>query len=138
MSRSRPRPIPNPNAPKKRVNRHNLALFIEALLDGATLREIVEHTGINYETIRPTINEMHPRVVYIEAWKQDSLGRWSIAVYRLGRHVDAKKPRPRTMTERTRAYLQRKAPPELAPDGRAARLSKQEKETDAMIRGAFR
>lgn len=123
MSRTRPIPLPTPGGTKKRVNRENLSSFIGALLDGATLREIVETTGMNYETIRPTVKVMHEAgVVYVSAWKQDPMGRWSIAVYQLGRHADTKKPRPRSEVERTRKYQTKKAGPELTPLGRVARI----------------
>lgn len=94
-----------------RVGAHaNIVRFLGAMVDGAhSLRALCDKTGIHYETLRPLINLLHEQgVVHISAWKLDSMGRQSIAVYQLGVGVDVPKRKPKTGSQRSLAYKYRK------------------------------
>lgn len=96
--------------PRVTVGYYNIwARVLKVMIDGTfSLKEITAKTGIDYETLRPLINELRKSgVVYIESWQRDAKNRQSIAVYKLGLGVDAKKQPPRTGAARTRAYKQR-------------------------------
>lgn len=106
----KPTPPNNAGGTRVTVGYYNVwARVLKVMLDGTfSLKEIAAKTSIDYETLRPLINELRKNgVVYIESWRRDTKNRQSIAVYQLGIGVDAKKRPARTGVERTRAYKQR-------------------------------
>ncbi len=83
---------------------------LSALLTApCSLRDICIKSGVDYETIRPLVNELHKEgLLHITAWRRDKMNRASIAVYSLGFGVDAKKPAAKPAVVRTAAYKNRK------------------------------
>jgi hypothetical protein len=77
------------------------ALLVKAMIDGTmTCRELAEYTGLHYLTVLHYTKAMHKAgAAHVAAWENDSVGRCSIRVYRLGPGKDAKKP------TRTRAQV---------------------------------
>lgn len=88
----------------------NWVSLLSAMLTApVSLRELETKTGINYETLRPLMKALHQGgVVHVSHWRIDSMGRASIACYQLGFGVDAPKRKPKTPTQRTMAYINRK------------------------------
>ena len=84
----------------------NVSEMVYAMLCGPFTRfELEKRTGITYDTLCPIINAMHERgALHISAWKQDSMGRQTIAVYTLGIGVDVPKRKPKTHAQRTSDY----------------------------------
>ena len=80
------------------IKRHlaNVTAFataIEAMMDDdQTVDELVALTGLHENTVRKMVRALHGRVIYIERWVTDSIGRYTTASYCVGRHPDAKKP----------------------------------------------
>lgn len=74
-----------------------------------SLKDICAKSGVDYETVRPLVNELHKEgLLHITAWRRDGRNRASIAVYSLGFGVDVKKPPAKTPAARTMAYMNRK------------------------------
>ena len=93
-----------------KVHAHVLAKLIELLQSGASIPEMVEETGLAYETVREYMKVWREKkVVYICDWQQDSRGAWTVAVYRLGHGKSAKKPAPRTSWQRKKDQKARRA-----------------------------
>lgn len=88
----------------------NWVSILNVLLSGpVSLADLVRKTGVDYDTIRPLMNELRKgEVVHIMGWRQDSCNRWAIAVYQLGMGVDAKKPKAKTGAQRMQARTHRK------------------------------
>jgi hypothetical protein len=91
--------IRSSNLPRPRMSAVANARMMQALIDGATRQEIMEETGLSYDTVRDYINAMlkpaeGPRVVYICGWQKDPTGRHSIPVFKFGlEKTNAKKPK---------------------------------------------
>jgi predicted transcriptional regulator len=83
--------------------------IINLLLVGASNREIAEETGLTPDTVREYTTVLHKKkkAVHIDSWDSDPRGAMTVAVYRLGPGKDAKKPKPRTATQRKQAQRAR-------------------------------
>lgn len=90
--------------------RRKTALLLKALLTGAnTVPELAQKAGMDYETVRPFVKELHDAgVVYIVAYRRQSKRGSPAAVYALGDHEDAKRPAPKSSLQRQREYMHRK------------------------------
>jgi hypothetical protein len=101
------------NLPRPRMSAIANARMMQALVDGATRQEIIEETGLSYDTIRDYVNAMlkpaeGPRVVYICDWQMDRTGRYSTPVFKWGvGKTNAKKPR-KCRNQVAREYRARK------------------------------
>lgn len=96
------------------------ASVVRALEQGLTIREMVDETGQNDGALRRLVRYMHEAgMVHICEWQRSSTG-YPAAVYRLGRRVDARYPRPMTVQERSaRSWAGRKARLEIMRVGHA-------------------
>lgn len=97
----------NTGKPVQRVsNQRNLIRLLGVMVrHDCSLNELSERSGIHYETLRPVIKMLHADgTVHISHWRIDSLGRQSIAVYRLGLGTDAAKRKPKTGAERSMTW----------------------------------
>jgi hypothetical protein len=91
-----------------KVNAHVWAKVIDMLLVAASCREIADETGLTYETVREYFSVLHnKKVIHIDHWDMDPRGAMTVAVYRMGHGKDAKKPKPRTATQRKQAQRAR-------------------------------
>ena len=69
---------------KTKVNAGVYALMVYQLVEGATVRDIVEESGLSPATVRKYINAMYnAQALRIIRWDADTAGRRSIAVYKL-------------------------------------------------------
>lgn len=86
-----------------------LAAFFEALINGeSTVFELHYETGLAMNTIRKLLMIMKRRkLIHIASWSQDSVGRFTLAVYKLGDKRDAKRPPRQTATQRSAARRER-------------------------------
>lgn len=77
-----------------------LAHLFSLLVDGANATEIQEETGLQCTTIYPYINALRSKgVCYIAGWNEDTGGRISLAVHKIGRgKKDVPKPLPRRLS----------------------------------------
>lgn len=78
-----------------------VAKMMSSLFDGgASLADIVEHSGLCIHTVRGYIRQLRKeRVVYISSWDEDDIGRATVPTYAIGRKPDAKRiPRSRAQT----------------------------------------
>lgn len=90
--------------------RRKTAQMIRLIMDGVhTLSDISEKTGMDYETVRPFVKELHAAgVVHIAGYrKRVKVGKPS-ALYALGMGIDAPYPVAKTGTKRTREWRQNK------------------------------
>lgn len=117
------------NLPRPRMNAIANARMMQALVDGATRQEIIEETGLSYESVRDYTNAMlkpaeGSRVIYICDWQIDKMGRYSIPVFKLGvGKTNAKKP-VKDRNQIARDYRERKKMKEaLYGIGRAEKRS---------------
>jgi transcription initiation factor IIE alpha subunit len=82
-----------PTIKRHLANATAFATVISAMLDEPmTVAELQEITGLHVNTTRKLVNALHGKVTFIERWTTDSLGRYMVAEYRVGRKPDAKKP----------------------------------------------
>lgn len=101
-------PTPPRNPTPRRVNAIALAKFVDLLLDGATIRELIATTGLHDSTVRRYLRSMRAEhVCYIAAWEEDGRGAMTIPVFRIGRDKDVKR-KPLSDKERQRRLRQRK------------------------------
>ena len=84
----------------------NVSEMVYAMLCGPFTRsELAARSGITYDTLCPVINALHERgALYISSWRQNTIGRYTVAVYTLGIGVDQPKPKPKTGAQRTADY----------------------------------
>lgn len=99
--------------------RRKTASLLRLLMGGSySLYEMADKTGMDYETVRPFVNELHAAgVVHITDWRRRAnVARWT-ALYTLGTSIDAPKPKPLNGTKRTRKYRNKleSEPLRLAP-----------------------
>ena len=76
---------------RSRVSHVVLAKAVGLLLQApCTAREIAQETGLHQKTTYELLRAMSKyQAAHISAWREDSLGRESIAVFSLGRGEDA-------------------------------------------------
>lgn len=84
-------------------------LVEKAMRDGTpwTAQELAEHTGISRDTISKSLTRMRDRrEVHIAYWSNEhSVQRkYPRPVYRIGNKADAKKPKPDTSANKTKAW----------------------------------
>jgi predicted ArsR family transcriptional regulator len=106
-------------------NQKNIVALFKALLGPPlSIFDLVEKTGVSYDTTRPLIKRLHAEgLVHISHWKVDAMGRQCVAVYALGYGQDAPKRRPKTQAERSRASYLRHTRGEVLPTvGNVGRL----------------
>lgn len=79
------------------------AAFFESLVKGeATVRDLIADCGLAANTVRKLVHAMRRRrLIHVTAWEQDSAGRWTVPVYKLGSRADAPRPAPLTSTQRS-------------------------------------
>ena len=94
-----------------RVNALAFANLIRALLDGTMTRaEIVEYTGLHYNTVGDYLRELH-RVgaTHIVMWENNTRGQAVHPVYKLGRGSNVKQPRLTPSERQARCRAKKKA-----------------------------
>lgn len=91
-----------------RLNAITNAQLIKYLLEGIyTNQELSEITGLCVRTIRTYVSAMHKAgALHISSWKKDSIGHYSMCVYKIGEGKDAKKPKM-TDSEIRKRYRQK-------------------------------
>jgi DNA-binding transcriptional ArsR family regulator len=83
--------------------------FLRALRRGATVMQLTVVTGLSRQAVSRHLAAMHDkRIAHITSWASDSLGRLTIATWRIGTKKDAPKPGHKTDAERQRSYRQRR------------------------------
>jgi hypothetical protein len=89
------------------LNRHlahaaAVVTFFELMAaEGGTVPDLVEETGLHFNTVRKLILVMRRRkMAHICGWAQDAMGRWSIPMYAAGDKQDKKRPLPQTSSQR--------------------------------------
>jgi predicted ArsR family transcriptional regulator len=80
-----------------------LSYLIEALYESSlTADELCKLTGLGDTTVRKIIRCLRRRgVLRVDVWRNDSMGRATIAAFRLGRGPDAVRRCAKTATERS-------------------------------------
>lgn len=103
--------------------RRRYAAFLAALMRGGnTTYELAEKTGMDYETVRPFINELHTAgLVHIIGWRRTGKVGKPSAVWVLGEGADVPRPTPRTSRQRQRDLLARKTDKPLSKAPTAVR-----------------
>lgn len=88
------------------ANSRNLAKWLRLLLSRPrTLREMADGTGMHYETLRTTVNTLHDEgVLHVATWREDTMGRQTVAVYALGFDSDVPRRKAKTQAQRTQKY----------------------------------
>ena len=100
--------------PMIKLNGMLFARMIRMLIDGATVHEIVEETGLHKVTVTRYTRELHKAgALHIAYWEADSLGRECIKGYRIGDQRDAPRQKRKTPAQRTALYRARKRQREL-------------------------
>ena len=85
------------------------AVMLECLLEGASINELAEKTGLCRKSVERYTGMMYRRkLIHVSEWRADSRGRYVIRVYKWGNRVDTKKPAPKTQAERDRASRKRR------------------------------
>ncbi len=93
---------------RQKVHAGLYAKMVSHLMIGASVRDLVEETGLTKFTVRKYVNALwNHGVVRISAWEAARDGRRVIAVYRVGEKEDAKQP-SLTPTERKAKHRERK------------------------------
>lgn len=92
-----------------KLNAVAFSLLVELLMEGDyTAPELIEETGLHYLTVYEYLKAMRKRgLLHIVRWDNDSYGRCSLRVYKLGRGKDASKPTI-SKSEKCRRYRQRR------------------------------
>lgn len=97
---------------RTKVNAAVYAIMIYHLLDGATVQDLVDETGLNHATVRKYVNALYNQfALRIIRWDMNGAGRRNVAVYKLEMRTRANGnvPRPSfTMSERQARYKARK------------------------------
>lgn len=106
--------VANPNiaayrpAYRTKVNAGVYALMVYQLIEGATVQDIMEETGLRIETVRKYINAMYNQyALRIVRWEHNKAGRRNMAVYKLEIRSKENKDVPRpsmTLRERQARY----------------------------------
>lgn len=95
--------------PMIKLNGMLFARMIKMLLDGATVHEIAEETGLHKVTVTRYTRELHKaKAVHVAYWEADSLGRECIKGYRIGEQRDVPRQKRKTTAQRTALHRQRK------------------------------
>ena len=95
--------------PMIKLNGLLFARMVKMLLDGATVHEIADETGLHKVTVTRYTRELHKaRAVHIAHWEADSLGRECIKGYRIGDQRDVPRQKRKTAAQRTALYRARK------------------------------
>lgn len=91
--------------------RKKTAHMIRLIMDGMySISDIAEKTGMDYETVRPFLKELHAAgVVHIAGYRRRVKVAKPSALYALGMGVDAPYPVAKSGTKRTREWRQNKA-----------------------------
>lgn len=81
--------------PLMKINAYSQAQLVSNLLDGdLTCAELAEVTGLHYVTVLEYCRELHrARAARIVRWEPDSRGYATVKVYKLGRGMDAPRPK---------------------------------------------
>lgn len=96
---------------KTKVNAGVYALMVYQLVDGATVQDIVDETGLSPATVRKYVNAMYnAQALRIIRWDMNTAGRRNVAVYKLeirsSTNKNAKRP-SFTASERQARYKAR-------------------------------
>ena len=77
------------------------AVMLENLLEGASINELAEKTGLGRKSVERHTGMMYRRkLIHVSEWRADSRGRWVIRVYKWGNRPDKKKPAPKTQAQK--------------------------------------
>lgn len=102
------------------LNRHLMhaaawAALIEGLIAGqSTAQNLAEESGVRLLTVRKILSILHRHgTVHICGWEKDSIGRMTLAVYKIGEAKDVPRPR-RSRKEIADAYRARNRMKKLA------------------------
>jgi len=89
---------------KTKVNAGVYALMVYQLVDGATVQDIVEESGLSPATVRKYINAIYnTQALRIIRWDMNTAGRRNVAVYKLEIRSNSNKNAKRhTLTPRER------------------------------------
>lgn len=91
---------------KRRINALSLAKLIVSM-EGMTVYELAEITGLHYTTVRHYVHALHKEGgCHVSHWEPDGRGRHVTAAYSLGRKKDADKPRI-SSSQRAKMYRAR-------------------------------
>lgn len=96
-----------PGVPKNRANKYtNIVALFGAFQNGpVSAKQIADRTGIYYDTVTVLLKHLHAgKVIHIDSWTVDTVGRYVIARYVFGKGVDALRPKAQTGSSRTRKY----------------------------------
>lgn len=97
---------------RTKVNAGVYAVMVFQLIEGATVQDIVDESGLNHATARKYINAMYnAQALRIIRWDMNTAGRRNVAVYKLeirsSSNKNAKRP-SFTAGERQARYKARK------------------------------
>lgn len=97
---------------KTKVNAGVYAVMVFQLIEGATVQDIVDESGLNHATARKYINAMYnAQALRIIRWDMNTAGRRNLAVYKLEIRSTSNKNAKRpsfTAGERQARYKARK------------------------------
>lgn len=101
-------------APRPRINAVTQHRVLHALLDGATIQEIQEDSGLGYQCLIHYLSALHKpadgvNLIYVRDWFQDKRGSYSVRVFKWGPGMrDKTKPRM-TNTEKNQRWRAKKS-----------------------------
>lgn len=76
----------------KKINAIAQAKLIALLYGGASAAECMEETGLHRLTVNEYVRALRSEeICYIQRWSEDTLGRMSVAIHKLGEGKDAKR-----------------------------------------------
>ncbi len=104
-----PTPPNNKGRKVKKINHFTTAHLLTLLFDGLLpLEALAAETGLHYVTVCDFTRELHrARVLYIDHFDEDTRGRLTLTVYKIGRQPDAKRT-PLTEAEKQKRYREGK------------------------------
>lgn len=96
----------------RKINALSFAIMMRTLIiKPRSLYDIVEETGLGYETVRTYVRELHrQRVVCIAGWRECTEKNGVQALYAVNNGLqarDAAKPPPMTNAEKSRRHYQK-------------------------------
>jgi len=95
----------------RRVHANTVAIctMLKAMHEGATRKEMVDATGLHYNTIHRWVYSLRrAKLVHIEGYEKDNRGCSVVPVYKMGEGKDAKPPAPITNAQKSAKYRKRK------------------------------
>ena len=91
-----------------RVNPLALSKMLKAMTEPASWQDIQDECGLSQRTLGPYIAALRKeKIIYLAGWEKDSRGCHSIRLWKLGDKEDARKPKPKTDSQRSSEYQKR-------------------------------